>query len=78
MRPFPPAWFRAQRLLMRRRWYLWPMVLVLAVYGTGGLAWCLYNRWWDGAALTVVWLAGLAYLFGPSKVAWDERRARRG
>ena len=53
-------------------------MLIMVVYGLGGFAWCLYNGWWAGAALTAAWIAALIVLFSPSRHAWRRRRMTRG
>lgn len=77
MRPFSAAWFREQRAVVEARWYLWLVVVVFFIYGLGGFVWCVYNRWWVGAAFTTFWLVALVVLFGPSRRGWQRRRAQR-
>jgi membrane protein YdbS with pleckstrin-like domain len=77
MTPFTTKWFREQRAITAERWYLWPMLVVLFIYGLGGLLWCIYNDWWSAAALTAVWLVALVTLLGPSRHGWQRRRTDR-
>lgn len=63
---------------MARRWYLWPFSLVLGIYFTGGLGWCLYKGFWTGAAFTSAVIVAHVYLFViPSRGAWQAHRASR-
>jgi hypothetical protein len=78
MRPFSTAWWRQERRSTEQRWYLWPVTLVLAVYGLGGFAWLIYNGWWAGAAFTAAWMTALVVMFAPSRNGWRRRRQERG
>jgi hypothetical protein len=77
MRPFSSAWWRQERRAVEQRPYLWPGVVVLGLYGLGGLAWCLYNGWWTGAGFTAAWTTALLVLFGPSRHGWQRRKEER-
>lgn len=77
MRSFSLAWFKQNRAGVEKAWYLWPGVVLMAIYGVGGLVWSLYNAWWMGAAFTACWIGLLLVLFWPSRRAWRQRRAAR-
>jgi hypothetical protein len=63
MRPFSTAWWRQERRSTEQRWYLWPVTLVLAIYGLGSFAWLIYNGWWASAAFTAAWMTALVVRF---------------
>lgn len=71
------SWWRQERQKTEQRWYLWPITLLLAAYGVGGLAWCLYNGWWAGAAFMTFWTTALIVMGSPSKVGWEHRKSAR-